>query len=71
MAHFKYNIVFSSLNVPGLYPPRAKLAIQKYLSQLSDNEQVNIFERVQVGAQEKLLQLKNKLACCHKALLHI
>ncbi len=40
-----------SLNVPGLYPPRAKLAIQKYLSQLSDNEQVNIFERVQVGAQ--------------------
>lgn len=33
---------------PGLYPPRAKLAIQKYLSQLTDNEQVEIFERVQV-----------------------
>lgn len=33
--------------IEGLYPPRAKLAIQKYLSQLSDNEQVNIFERVQ------------------------
>ncbi|XP_026127696.1 TBC1 domain family member 4-like isoform X5 [Carassius auratus] len=33
--------------IEGLYPPRAKLAIQKYLSQLTDNEQVNIFERVQ------------------------
>lgn len=33
---------------PGLYPPRAKLAIQKYLSQLTDNEQAEIFERVQV-----------------------
>ncbi|XP_062390196.1 TBC1 domain family member 4 isoform X2 [Sardina pilchardus] len=33
--------------IEGLYPPRAKLAIQKYLSQLSDNEQVDIFERVQ------------------------
>ncbi|XP_042619781.1 TBC1 domain family member 4-like isoform X3 [Cyprinus carpio] len=33
--------------IEGLYPPRAKLAIQKYLSELSDNEQVNIFERVQ------------------------
>lgn len=33
---------------PGLYPPRAKIAIQKYLSQLTDNEQVEIFERVQV-----------------------
>ncbi|XP_056321410.1 TBC1 domain family member 4 isoform X3 [Danio aesculapii] len=33
--------------IEGLYPPRAKIAIQKYLSQLSDNEQVNIFERVQ------------------------
>lgn len=32
----------------GLYPPRAKLAIQKYLSQLTDNEQAEIFERVQV-----------------------
>ncbi|XP_028846575.1 TBC1 domain family member 4 isoform X1 [Denticeps clupeoides] len=33
--------------IEGLYPPRAKLAIQKYLSQLSDNEQADIFERVQ------------------------
>ncbi|XP_051565680.1 TBC1 domain family member 4-like isoform X2 [Myxocyprinus asiaticus] len=33
--------------IEGLYPPRAKLAIQKYLSQLSDNEQVNVFESVQ------------------------
>lgn len=36
------------LCVLGLYPPRAKLAIQKYLSQLTDNEQAEIFERVQV-----------------------
>ncbi|KAM6955575.1 TBC1 domain family member 4 isoform 3-T3 [Lycodopsis pacificus] len=33
--------------IEGLYPPRAKLAIQKYLSQLTDNEQADIFERVQ------------------------
>ncbi|KAM7380271.1 hypothetical protein PAMP_003583 [Pampus punctatissimus] len=33
--------------IEGLYPPRAKLAIQKYLSQLTDNEQAEIFERVQ------------------------
>ncbi|XP_052462185.1 TBC1 domain family member 4 isoform X6 [Carassius gibelio] len=33
--------------IEGLYPPRAKLAIQKYLSELSGDEQVNIFERVQ------------------------
>ncbi|XP_012689477.2 TBC1 domain family member 4 isoform X2 [Clupea harengus] len=33
--------------IEGLYPPRAKLAIQKYLSELLDNEQVDIFERVQ------------------------
>ncbi|XP_016895278.2 TBC1 domain family member 4 isoform X2 [Cynoglossus semilaevis] len=33
--------------IEGLYPPRAKLAIQKYLAQLMDNEQVEIFERVQ------------------------
>ena len=35
----------------GLYPPRAKLAIQKYLSQLTDNEQVDAFERVQVRTE--------------------
>nr|XP_043868845.1 TBC1 domain family member 4 isoform X4 [Solea senegalensis] len=33
--------------IEGLYPPRAKLSIQKYLSQLTDNEQVEIFERIQ------------------------
>ncbi|XP_007547221.1 TBC1 domain family member 4 isoform X1 [Poecilia formosa] len=33
--------------IEGLYPPRAKLAIQKYLSLLTDNEQAEIFERVQ------------------------
>ncbi|KAM9710423.1 TBC1 domain family member 4 isoform 2-T2 [Menidia menidia] len=33
--------------IEGLYPPRAKLTIQKYLSQLTDNEQADIFERVQ------------------------
>lgn len=33
--------------IEGLYPPRAKLAIQKYISQLNDNEQAEIFERVQ------------------------
>ncbi|XP_076857643.1 TBC1 domain family member 4 isoform X2 [Brachyhypopomus gauderio] len=33
--------------IEGLYPPRAKLSIQKYLSLLSDNEQADIFERVQ------------------------
>lgn len=32
----------------GLYPPRAKLAIQRHVSLLSDNEQADIFERVQV-----------------------
>lgn len=36
----------------GLYPPRAKLAIQKYLSQLTDNEQAEIFERVQVRCKD-------------------
>lgn len=32
----------------GLYPPRAKLVIQRHLSSLTDNEQADIFERVQV-----------------------
>lgn len=34
----------------GLYPPRAKLVIQRHLSSLLDNEQADIFERVQVGS---------------------
>ncbi|XP_048388340.1 TBC1 domain family member 4 isoform X2 [Stegostoma tigrinum] len=33
--------------IEGLYPPRAKLAIQRHVSLLSDNEQADIFERVQ------------------------
>ncbi|TNN66802.1 TBC1 domain family member 4 [Liparis tanakae] len=37
----------ASESLVSLYPPRAKLAIQKYLSQLTDNEQAEIFERVQ------------------------
>ncbi|KAG8452244.1 hypothetical protein GDO86_004153 [Hymenochirus boettgeri] len=33
--------------IEGLYPPRAKLVIQRQLSLLTDNEQADIFERVQ------------------------
>ncbi|XP_069826723.1 TBC1 domain family member 4 isoform X2 [Dendropsophus ebraccatus] len=33
--------------IEGLYPPRAKLIIQRQLSLLSDNEQADIFEKVQ------------------------
>ncbi|XP_073470364.1 TBC1 domain family member 4 isoform X1 [Aquarana catesbeiana] len=33
--------------IEGQYPPRAKLVIQRQLSLLSDNEQADIFERVQ------------------------
>ncbi|XP_048835149.1 TBC1 domain family member 4-like isoform X2 [Brienomyrus brachyistius] len=33
--------------IEGLYPPRAKLAIQRHLSQLTDKEQSDIFESVQ------------------------
>uniref|UniRef100_A0A8C7Y246 TBC1 domain family member 4 n=1 Tax=Oryzias sinensis TaxID=183150 RepID=A0A8C7Y246_9TELE len=32
--------------IEGLYPPRAKLAIQQYLSELTDNEQAEVFEKV-------------------------
>ncbi|XP_028289534.1 TBC1 domain family member 4 isoform X2 [Parambassis ranga] len=50
--------------IEGLYPPRAKLAIQKYLSQLTDNEQAEIFERVQrlkPGSDQE----ENELAILH------
>uniref|UniRef100_A0A3Q2ZM39 TBC1 domain family member 4 n=1 Tax=Kryptolebias marmoratus TaxID=37003 RepID=A0A3Q2ZM39_KRYMA len=50
--------------IEGLYPPRAKLAIQKYLSQLNDNEQAEIFERVQKlkpGSDQE----ENELAILH------
>ncbi|XP_028655442.1 TBC1 domain family member 4 isoform X2 [Erpetoichthys calabaricus] len=33
--------------IEGLYPPRAKLVIQRHLSILNDKEQADIFERVQ------------------------
>ncbi|CAM9601816.1 unnamed protein product [Lampetra planeri] len=33
--------------IEGLYPPKAKLVIQKHVALLSDNEQADIFERVQ------------------------
>lgn len=39
---------FPSSFPSGLYPPRAKLVIQRHLSSLTDNEQADIFERVQV-----------------------
>ncbi|XP_076021770.1 TBC1 domain family member 4 isoform X2 [Genypterus blacodes] len=50
--------------IEGLYPPRAKLAIQKYLSQLTDNEQVEIFERVQ-RMKPTSDQEENELAILH------
>ncbi|XP_023286416.1 TBC1 domain family member 4 isoform X5 [Seriola lalandi dorsalis] len=50
--------------IEGLYPPRAKLAIQKYLSQLTDNEQAEIFERVQKLKSESD-QEENELVILH------
>ncbi|XP_022596127.1 TBC1 domain family member 4 isoform X2 [Seriola dumerili] len=50
--------------IEGLYPPRAKLAIQKYLSQLTDNEQAEIFERVQRLKSESD-QEENELVILH------
>ncbi|XP_069563075.1 TBC1 domain family member 4 isoform X1 [Brachyistius frenatus] len=63
----------------GLYPPRAKLAIQKYLSQLTDNEQVEVFERVQrlkPGSDQEenelmILQLRQLCETKQKSHLHI
>uniref|UniRef100_A0A8C8K3S5 TBC1 domain family member 4 n=1 Tax=Oncorhynchus tshawytscha TaxID=74940 RepID=A0A8C8K3S5_ONCTS len=65
--------------IEGLYPPRAKLAIQKYLSQLTDNEQVDIFERVQrmkpASDQEEnelvILHLRQLCGTKQKSHLHI
>uniref|UniRef100_A0A3Q4BVR6 Rab-GAP TBC domain-containing protein n=1 Tax=Mola mola TaxID=94237 RepID=A0A3Q4BVR6_MOLML len=50
--------------IEGLYPPRAKIAIQKYLSQLTDNEQAEIFERVQ-KLKPRSDQEENELAILH------
>ncbi|XP_029314527.1 TBC1 domain family member 4 isoform X2 [Cottoperca gobio] len=63
----------------GLYPPRAKLAIQKYLSQLTDNEQAEIFERVQrlkPGSDQEdnelvILHLRQLCGTKQKSHLHI
>ncbi|XP_047456933.1 TBC1 domain family member 4 isoform X3 [Mugil cephalus] len=65
--------------IEGLYPPRAKLAIQKYLSQLTDNEQAEIFERVQKlkpGSDQEenelvILQLRQLCETRQKSHLHI
>ncbi|XP_069061379.1 TBC1 domain family member 4 isoform X2 [Pleurodeles waltl] len=65
--------------IEGLYPPRAKLVIQRQLSLLSDNEQADIFERVQkmkpVTDQEEnelvILHLRQLCEAKQKAHLHI
>uniref|UniRef100_A0AAQ4S553 TBC1 domain family member 4 n=1 Tax=Gasterosteus aculeatus aculeatus TaxID=481459 RepID=A0AAQ4S553_GASAC len=63
--------------IEGLYPPRAKLAIQKYLSQLSDNEQAEIFERrLKPGSDQEenelvVLHLRQLCGTKQKSHLHI
>ncbi|XP_059198854.1 TBC1 domain family member 4 isoform X3 [Centropristis striata] len=65
--------------IEGLYPPRAKIAIQKYLSQLTDNEQAEIFERVQKlkpGSDQEenelvILHLRQVCGTKQKSHLHI
>ncbi|XP_074514821.1 TBC1 domain family member 4 isoform X2 [Sebastes fasciatus] len=65
--------------IEGLYPPRAKIAIQKYLSQLTDNEQAEIFERVQrlkPGSDQEenelvILHLRQLCGTKQKSHLHI
>ncbi|XP_077014546.1 TBC1 domain family member 4 isoform X2 [Tamandua tetradactyla] len=63
--------------IEGLYPPRAKLVIQRHLSSLTDNEQADIFERVQkmkpVNDQEEneLVILHLRLLCEAKQKTHV
>ncbi|XP_077200094.1 TBC1 domain family member 4 isoform X2 [Paroedura picta] len=65
--------------IEGLYPPRAKLVIQRHLSTLSDNEQADIFERVQkmkpVSDQEEnelvILHLRQLCETKQKTHVHI
>ncbi|XP_006913851.2 TBC1 domain family member 4 isoform X1 [Pteropus alecto] len=63
--------------IEGLYPPRAKLVIQRHLSSLSDNEQADIFERVQkmkpVNDQEEneLVILHLRQLCEAKQRTHV
>uniref|UniRef100_A0A8C6CK22 TBC1 domain family member 4 n=1 Tax=Moschus moschiferus TaxID=68415 RepID=A0A8C6CK22_MOSMO len=65
--------------IEGLYPPRAKLVIQRHLSSLADNEQADIFERVQkmkaVNDQEEnelvILHLRQLCEVKQKTHVHI
>ncbi|XP_043852089.1 TBC1 domain family member 4 isoform X3 [Dromiciops gliroides] len=65
--------------IEGLYPPRAKLVIQRHLSSLTDNEQADIFERVQkmkpVNDQEEnelvILHLRQLCETKQKTHIHI
>ncbi|XP_016004848.1 TBC1 domain family member 4 isoform X2 [Rousettus aegyptiacus] len=63
--------------IEGLYPPRAKLVIQRHLSSLTDNEQADIFERVQkmkpVNDQEEneLVILHLRQLCEAKQRTHV
>ncbi|XP_058404292.1 TBC1 domain family member 4 isoform X2 [Diceros bicornis minor] len=63
--------------IEGLYPPRAKLVIQRHLSSLTDNEQADIFERVQkmkpINDQEEneLVILHLRQLCETKQRTHI
>nr|XP_056717866.1 TBC1 domain family member 4 [Euleptes europaea] len=65
--------------IEGLYPPRAKLVIQRHLSILSDNEQADIFERVQkmkpISDQEEnelvILHLRQLCETKQKTHVHI
>ncbi|XP_004626348.1 TBC1 domain family member 4 isoform X2 [Octodon degus] len=63
--------------IEGLYPPRAKLVIQRHLSSLTDNEQADIFERVQkmkpVSDQEEneLVILHLRQLCEAKQKTHV
>ncbi|XP_077668497.1 TBC1 domain family member 4 isoform X2 [Eretmochelys imbricata] len=65
--------------IEGLYPPRAKLVIQRHLSSLTDNEQADIFERVQkmkpVNDQEEnelvILHLRQLCETKQKTHVHI
>ncbi|XP_023368962.1 TBC1 domain family member 4 isoform X1 [Otolemur garnettii] len=65
--------------IEGLYPPRAKLVIQRHLSSLTDNEQADIFEKVQkmkpVSDQEEnelvILHLRQLCEAKQKTHVHI
>ncbi|KAJ3592281.1 hypothetical protein NHX12_007409 [Muraenolepis orangiensis] len=65
--------------IEGLYPPKAMVAIQKYLSHMSQNEQVDIFERVEKmkpGSEQErnevvILHLRHLCETKQKSHLHI